>query len=92
MLIKRLLKSFGIRVPAVKTKFNRIVIVTDSSQIGEVSYDTNTKTMQVAFVNGAIYQYLKVYEFDFAKLVAAASVGKAFNSIIKDKFECVKIR
>jgi lysyl-tRNA synthetase class 2 len=55
----------------------------DSTAISEVSYDKETKTLRIQFVRGAEYDYPEVPEVEFRKLVSAPSVGKYYNSHIK---------
>lgn len=58
-------------------------IKVNSSAISSVSYDEETRTLRIQFVRGAEYDYPEVPEVEFRKLVSAPSVGKYYNSHIK---------
>jgi KTSC domain len=55
-----------------------------SSNLRSIGYDSNSSTLEVEFNNGAIWQYYDVLESTYYELKSAASIGKFFNSNIKD--------
>lgn len=55
----------------------------DSTAISSVSYDEETRTLRIQFVRGAEYDYPEVPKMEFEKLIAAPSVGKYYNTVIK---------
>lgn len=68
-----------------KPSFDRQVIVNDSSNIKALFYDPASAILQVIFASGRRYEYLGVTRTQFGTLVAAESVGMAFNTLkIKD--------
>lgn len=62
-----------------------------SSNIGAVGYDYQSKTLEVEFNTGAVYQYFEVPTSIYKDLVGAASVGSYFAENIKGKFEYEKV-
>lgn len=54
-----------------------------SSNVAEVGYDPETKTLEVAFIEGSVYQYLGVPESVYNGLMVAPSVGRYFNVKVK---------
>jgi hypothetical protein len=63
-----------------------------SSNLRSVGYDTSTKTLEIEFNNGGIYQYDNVPQSVFQDLMNAASHGKYFNAHIKGVYPYTKIR
>lgn len=58
-----------------------------SSNIAELGYDAETKTLVVLFHNGRKYAYHDVPEELNEELVNAASIGGVFASAIKPYYE-----
>ncbi len=58
-----------------------------SSHIKSIGYDPETKTMEVAFVNGSSYAYDGVKPALHQALLAAPSVGKHFRANVHGKFK-----
>lgn len=54
-----------------------------SSNVASVGYDEETKTLEVEFHNGAVYQYHSVPKSEYQGLLHAASVGKYLHSHIR---------
>ncbi len=54
-----------------------------SSNIASVGYDLETRTLEVEFKHGGVYQYAEVPPEDHAGLMAADSKGKFLNERIK---------
>lgn len=55
----------------------------ESSQIEAVGHDPVANTLRVAFKNGSVYTYQNVEKHTYEALLAADSIGKAFNASIK---------
>ena len=57
-----------------------------SSSIVSVGYNPDTKTLEVEFVNGGIYQYFDVRRSIYDALMAANSKGAFVSDHIKGNF------
>ena len=60
---------------------NRTPVV--SRNLASVGYDDASATMEIEFVNGAVYQYFDVPRPIFDELVASGSVGAFFNGQVR---------
>tara|TARA_R100000365_G_C2746290_1_gene75515 strand:+ start:3779 stop:3997 length:219 start_codon:yes stop_codon:yes gene_type:complete len=60
---------------------NRVPVV--SSNVAEVGYNPETKTLEVAFIKGGVYQYLGVPLSVYKGLLAAPSVGRYLDVNVK---------
>lgn len=60
----------------------------DSSTIDTISiyYSDKQRSMLVEFNNGSAYMYADIDIDTIGKLITSESVGKAFATLIKDKF------
>jgi len=66
--------------------------VVSSSNIAEIGYDAESLTLEVAFKNGSVYQYLGVPKSVHSGLMAAASHGKYLEWFIKRAgYRCQRI-
>lgn len=54
-----------------------------SSVLRSVGYDAASRTLQVEFVDGDVYDYLAVPEEAYRTLMRSASHGEYFNAAIK---------
>ena len=63
-------------------KYMNLVPVS-SSNLRAVGYDPTTQTLQVAFLNGRLYEYSGVPASVHAGLMAASSHGSYFDSHVK---------
>ncbi|MFZ1327030.1 MAG: KTSC domain-containing protein [Candidatus Contendobacter sp.] len=54
-----------------------------SSNLRAVGYDSDTRTLEVEFLNGGIYRYSGVPASVHAGLMSASSHGQYFNTHIK---------
>lgn len=54
-----------------------------SSNLESVGYDPATKTLEIEFLNGGLYQYSGVPESVYQALMSASSHGQYFDSNIK---------
>jgi hypothetical protein len=58
-----------------------------SSCVSELAYDVETSTGFVQFVtNGKVYFYLDVPPDRWEQVVDAASKGRSFNAILRDRY------
>jgi hypothetical protein len=64
----------------------------DSTSLESVGYEAASKTLEVEFSGGAVYQYLEVPEAELRKLMRARSRGAYLNQHIKPRFLCRRIR
>lgn len=55
-----------------------------SSQIAEIGYDLPTKTMQIKFHSGGIYNYWPVGKKLYDGIMSAESKGKYFHANIRN--------
>ncbi|MEI8305507.1 MAG: KTSC domain-containing protein [Chloroflexales bacterium] len=54
-----------------------------SSNIASVGYDAVQQTLEVAFHNGAVYQYFNVPAHIYTGLMQAASHGQYLDAFVK---------
>jgi hypothetical protein len=62
-----------------------------SSVIASAGYKARTRSLEIEFVSGRIYQYLGVDRRTHDELLAAPSKGTYFNAHIKDEYAFVRI-
>lgn len=55
----------------------------NSSNLASVGYDPTSKTLEIEFLNGGLYQYFGVPESVYQGLMSASSHGQYFDSHIK---------
>ena len=60
-----------------------------SSNVASLGYDNGI--MEVEFSNGNLYRYAGVSQADFDSLMNADSIGKAFHSTIRGKYQGTKV-
>lgn len=60
---------------------NRVAV--SSSNLASIGYDAESKTLEIEFLNGSIYQYFNVPDSIFSGLISAASHGQYFSAFIK---------
>lgn len=58
-------------------------ISVSSSNVASVGYDERTKTLEVEFHSGAVYQYHSVPKSEFKGLLGAASAGQYLHRYIR---------
>jgi KTSC domain len=64
-----------------------------SSVLVSVGYDEETAVLELAFVDGGVYQYFEVPSAVYAGLMSASSHGKYFDAYVKDAgYRYTKIR
>lgn len=57
-----------------------------SSDIQSIGYDTATRTLEVEFHSGGIYQYFNVPASEYQAFMAAGSHGQYFHQYIKNTY------
>ncbi|MDD2099980.1 MULTISPECIES: KTSC domain-containing protein [Pseudomonas] len=57
-----------------------------SSNIATVGHDESSQTLEVEFLNGAVYEYYDVPEHVYQELISASSVGSYFAQRIKNVY------
>ena len=62
-----------------------------SSMIASVGYAARTKTLEIEFLSGRIYQYFGVDKDTYDALLRAPSLGTYFNECIKDEYSFVRL-
>ncbi|HOG23317.1 MAG TPA: KTSC domain-containing protein [Candidatus Omnitrophota bacterium] len=68
---------------------NNMVLSTEIEWIG---YEHRRSMLQVEFIAGPVYQYDNVPEKIYSDFLTAPSHGRFFESNIKGKFSCRKVR
>ena len=63
-----------------------------STSLESVGYESASRTLEVEFSGGAVYQYLEVPETELRKFMRARSRGAYFNRHIKPRFLCLRIK
>ncbi len=63
----------------------------DSSALRSVGYDTKSRTLEIEFINGSVYDYYSVPPETYQELCEADSMGTFVNLYIKPHFECHEI-
>lgn len=54
-----------------------------STNLSSVGYDIKSRTLEVEFLNGSVYQYSNVPSVIFNGLMSAGSKGQYFDRMIK---------
>ncbi len=63
-----------------------------SSNIAAIGYNQETRTLEVEFRDGAVYEYYDVPPNEHAALMNAASHGKYLHTCIRDRYRYRRIR
>lgn len=66
------------------------VTLVDSSVIAMVAYDETNEVLEVRFHNGRTYRYFRVPPDEHDALLAADSIGRYFNEVIKPKYHVAR--
>jgi hypothetical protein len=61
-------------------------VIVESSNIASVGYDADTSTLEVEFLNGAVYQYFEVSEDLYHDMLRASSPGSYLNQYVKHAY------
>lgn len=62
-----------------------------SSNLKEVGFDPTSRTLEVLFTDGGIYQYFDVPRSIYDGLLAAPSPGKFFHDQIRKVFRFIRV-
>ena len=62
-----------------------------SSNIRSIGCDAQTQTLEVEFMNGAIYQYYGVPEHIYNQMMAEQSKGRFLNTYIRNQYPYSRI-
>ena len=63
----------------------------DSSSVASIGYSEKTRTLEIEFLNGRIYQYFEVAVEAHEALMSATSVGTYVNERIKGAYSYLQI-
>lgn len=63
-----------------------------SEAIDDISYDENTKEMRVVFKTGRIYVYFDVPADAYEAFASADSLGRHFNTYVRDAYDWSEVR
>jgi KTSC domain len=63
----------------------------DSSMLTSVGYDPSTQTLEMEFKDGAIWQYLKVSELEYSRLIGSSSLGSYARDLIIGQYPEVRV-
>ena len=64
----------------------------ESSNLASVGYDASTRTLEIEFNSGRVYQYFNVPPDEYQGLMNADSHGSYFYHNIRDVYRYRKIR
>lgn len=62
-----------------------------SSSIRSIGYDVASRTLELEYVSGDVYQYVDVPQPAYAGLLAAPSIGAYVNQEIKPHYEFTEV-
>ena len=68
---------------------NRVPV--SSSNLASVGYDAASRTLEVEFLHGAVYQYFNVPAYEHEGLMRAPSHGKYFHAHIRGVYRYTKL-
>jgi hypothetical protein len=63
-----------------------------SSMISSIGYDAKSKTLEIEFTSGTIWQYYKVPKTEFDKMNNSNSIGRYFLDYIKECYPEARLR
>ena len=63
-----------------------------SSNLRSVGYDPSSKTLEIEFNSGGVYQYHNVPQTIYEQLMMASSHGKFFHALIRNVYGYSRIR
>lgn len=86
------LKGILLSVPVKLNPFQMDRIRVRSSNISSIGYEANSRTLEVEFHSGSIYQYNRVPESVYEALMDARSHGAYFNDQVRDNYSTHQVR
>jgi hypothetical protein len=72
-----------------RTMMDRVPVT--SSNVASVGYEQQSATLEVEFLDGAVYHYFDVPEAEFEGLLGAGSVGGYLNANIKGRYRYARV-
>jgi len=66
-------------------------LAVESTNLAAVGFDSATQTLEVEFQNARVYRYYGVPWTVFAALQQADSIGRFFNSRIRNRYPYVRV-
>lgn len=54
-----------------------------SSNIKSIGYDPQSKTLEVEFRSGKVYQFAPVSTYVHLEIMSSDSIGRSFNALVK---------
>ena len=67
-------------------------ISVESSNLASVGYDEESKTLEIQFHSGGVYQYDDVEKEVYDELMSADSKGRYFMSMIRGAYSYGRVR
>jgi KTSC domain-containing protein len=64
----------------------------ESSMLRGVGYDSETRTLEIEFTSGQVYEYHDVPPEVYAGLLRAESLGQYFHENIRDAYSYLRLR
>jgi hypothetical protein len=64
----------------------------NSSMLASAGYDAKTKTLELEFNGGAVWQYYEFPKSCYHEFISAESLGRYFLHNIKDQYSEFRIR
>ena len=66
--------------------------IAESSMIRSMGYDPKTKSLEIEFIHGVVWQYFEVPEKVWDEFTKADSMGRFWHGYIKDEYEEMRVR
>jgi hypothetical protein len=63
-----------------------------SSNVQSIGYDKNSQILEVAFLNGSVYQYFGVPAVTYRGLMSANSHGSYLHAHVKGRYSYKRVR
>lgn len=63
----------------------------NSSAIASMGYDPTTNVLEIEFHETGVYRYFMVAPSVYEELAAAASIGRVFQDLIKDRYRTERV-
>lgn len=65
--------------------------IENSSSITHIDYHDAKDTLEICFASGGTYHYPNCPKHEYDALKAAASAGKHFHAVIRNKYKGIKV-
>jgi hypothetical protein len=66
-------------------------LLVNSTNIITIGYDAGSKTLEVEFQSGKVYQYSNVPEDIYQELMAASSKGQFFHDNVMNQYDFTEV-